>query len=412
MQVAARTGSCHLGETSLIENEWPGTAEGCSCSSTLFSGSPLKRGKCNTKYGSGYRCYIPPTPSVPYTSWGGRKLCGTRLNASYLDLTTAINDKQCPPDTRSCGVLDTKFNVLCMNDKLQCPVNKILILEDGEKIPSDFNYDVIDLDQGKKLIYTRENTKGEIIHEFAISQKEPCIKPEFFNSNVTPYILSNEYDKLGCPSLESGAATDPRVTKLDEQPLNKLNFQNGIEQILSTLPYYQTPPDTESVSLYTREYYGLDQFCKNQIAEIGQSKFMKNLVLFDDQVGVTLTLQVVALIFSILTIISVCFWGVMAFVNAESDKLSVFVVPTIVSAVLCLITFILICAAAGKGNALPDDYQILGQENCGDKITDEVVSSFITTYGSFNTTSILNSIVSVGLLLSIAAHFIFSEFSK
>lgn len=395
--IIPRDGSCQMGEVVLIDDYWPGTVQGCDCSTSSNSSlDKLKRGTCSrdSRRSSTYYCRdIKPVDPIRYTTWEGKTLCGRRINSSYLDLKIAVNDDSCPSGTRSCGVVDTKDNVLCVSQEASCPVNKIVILDSSESVPTDFNYVTYNLDNGKKLAYTTENTLGEIVHEFKVSQLEPCLDTSYYNYAREPYKLSNAYGKDECPALSTGDTTDPRLELVDSDSYNNFNEMNGVLQVLLQLPLYQLPPSSLKINLYSKEYYGLSLSCREEIKNIGQSLFMKNLVTFEDHIDSSTTMVLVLLIIMIVEVLF-CI-GVYFFIACmpEHDGLSISFYFNLCLYAVGLLSLIFASLAAHKTNSLPKDYVILTNDGCGDWYTDAIVTEFYNTFGKANNINLANAII-------------------
>ena len=92
------------------------------------------------------------------------------------------------------------------------------------------------------------------------------------------------YLKTECPALDSGISLDSRYELVDSESFNSFYSENGILTLLSSLPLYEAPADSENISIYSQEYYGLEISCRqNLITEI-ENQFMTNLSLFDEYV--------------------------------------------------------------------------------------------------------------------------------
>ncbi len=316
--------------------------------------------------------------SSPYYFWANSMICGSRIQQSYFDIKLATSPDSCPTGTRSCGIADTTIQYLCIDNKNECPINKLLILNSIEDLPNDFNYKTFTLGNDKILAYTNENIKGEIVHEFVISERKPCINPTYYNLNMEPYKLSKMYDSVGCPSLNSGLKEEDRVTLIDQDSLYNVNDMNKIEAKLSILPYYSHPPLNVNTSLFAKEYYGLTKFCRNSIKDIGISNFLQNLVFFDENIE---SIQYWALVLMIITIIVFVINATFYFLYlCETDVLKenwILIYYFISSAIILSISIVV----SVKTNSLPNDYKYLAEPDCGDSITYEIASSFDNSYG-------------------------------
>lgn len=375
LSITPRIGNCRFGEEALMDQEWPGTEEGCDCGS-LFG---LSKGRCRRSKYYNYCNNVPALSPNPYYSWGYSMFCGSRIPQSYFDLKLATSPETCPTGSRSCGIADTTLQVLCIENKNQCPINKLLILESIDELPKDFNYITYKLGNDKILAYTNENIKGEIVHEFYISERKPCINPGYFNLNMEPYKLSKTYDRQGCPKLDSGISEEDRVTLIDSDSLYNINDMNKIESRLSVLPYYMHPPLNVQTGLYVKEYYGLGKFCRNNIKDIGITVFLQNLVIFEDKIE---SIQYFALVLMILTIIvfviNLVIYVISLCADEEVNKENGLLIYYFISSIILLIFSIVVTV---KTYSLPTDYKYLTDIDCGDSITYEIANSFENNYG-------------------------------
>jgi hypothetical protein len=170
--------TCSSEEQPLIVNPWPGTVNGCYCDLNLGitrpSLSPQSCGK-----GALLCKSVLSNPAVAYQLWKNTHLCGTRSSETYLKFKISSSAQGCPFNTRSCGIIDTLKNYICVNTKYPCPINRFLKLDASSPIPSDFNYSLISLSGGIKYLFSNEETRGYILSEFFLSENEPCTNPAF-----------------------------------------------------------------------------------------------------------------------------------------------------------------------------------------------------------------------------------------
>lgn len=422
LSISANTGACPIEEKLLFTDEWPGTTDGCDCSNISFNfySQPLMRGTCsslasqyNTKSNSynarsnnhdntRYNNYdspknlnqydnnpysqcidIKPISSSPYTNWGGRTLCAKRYPTSYLDLIVVDQTSKCPIETRSCGIIDSIGNYLCVSTSNPCPINKLLILNEGDKIPIDFKYSLIQLQAGKTLIYTNENVRGDIIHEFKLSEGQPCLNPNYSNINSDQYLLSNVLNYDGCP--ESGYNNkmfDSRYNKIDSEDLLDFYTMNGIEDKLKRLPQYKPSSSFSYIDLYEREYFGLTEYCFAKVhgSTGGPSELIKTLLYFEDNIGNIVGWVLAAFIFSCFALVfELCLPCCVCCddkngLNKTPIWMLVFHFVFSVSLIIC------VSISYSKISSLPDNYLLISG-GCSDAETDSVISDFVSNFG-------------------------------
>jgi hypothetical protein len=126
---------CNQSETNILNDEWQGTKEGCHCPHSLdFVYGDVREGRCKSKRDSFIFCStIRPIQPIKYTLWRGRQICIKRMDTNYLDLTIASSDKSCPLNTKSCGKADTLGNVICVQNKADCPLTDLKVLVQSQQ---------------------------------------------------------------------------------------------------------------------------------------------------------------------------------------------------------------------------------------------------------------------------------------
>ena len=183
--------SCQPSETTLIGNPWPGYLKGCVLIDQVYVYS--RKSRCPST-----ASLYPEIPPVSYNKWRNATLCGNRLLSSYFDLTFVQKDRKCPSGSKPCGVLDSLNNQLCVSDTMSCPINKVLFLDSTSSIPGDYNYDIINFQDGKKLLFTNGDNKGDIFKEFTVSDLNPCVDTYYSNYAVKAYGLDPYFERDKC----------------------------------------------------------------------------------------------------------------------------------------------------------------------------------------------------------------------
>ena len=96
---------------------------------------------------------------------------------------------------KSCGIIDTEKNYLCLENNKICPVNNIEISKINTNDTSQNNK----INMGDyNLIYSNSNTNSNIPIEFKISEGIPCRNPHFYNSPHPVYIFDYYNDREYC----------------------------------------------------------------------------------------------------------------------------------------------------------------------------------------------------------------------
>ena len=407
IELSTSNGACKMGQKPIINDYWPGTTNGCDCRTALIRiGSSFHRGACSRdRYNYSPCVDIPPIGPVNYTKWGGRTLCGKRIEYSYLDFTVEKLPADCPTGTRSCGIVDTLNNVLCIPNATECPLNKILIRAKTEVPPTDFVYQTLPIDDGDKIIYyTNQDTKGYIVNEFRISEDVPCINNNYYNKKTKAYLLSNEYGYETCPVVVENYRFDDTFKVIDTESLNDLYDQHDINVLLARMPEYQKPPYEATVRLYAGVYDGLSKECKNKIKASNSKEFLDNLSLIegygDSAKALTLAAFIVAIISLIVISIFTC---VAVFTNSEGEK-PIFIL--ILIAIFAVVTLVLCALASSKVNKIPDDYEAISGDNCLDKVDSAIVKDFSDDHNKSSTIGLAGAVFS-GILVALSTALFF-----
>lgn len=85
--------------------------------------------------------------------------------------------EKCPDGTKKCGLLDLSEKVLCIDQNLSCPINKILV-NNSPVSPQDHNYQTLNFSDGLTFLhYTNESVDNSVIPVSIVSSNYgyPCI---------------------------------------------------------------------------------------------------------------------------------------------------------------------------------------------------------------------------------------------
>jgi len=244
--------NCPEGYEHLLNNQWPGTVAGCKC---YFK---VDRGACSRKKKKSIFCHdIRPTIPLPLNNWEGKLLCAKRLGRSYFE--NVKSKEYCKNGMRSCGVIDSLNNNLCVDSTQNCPINKIVFAEKNS-IPTDYNYTTLTLGTNKKLYFTTEATDNPIYVDIKVSEGDVCIDAGQKNSiNGDPYILVADYHHYYCTNSLDGEFHDERYTLLDSISKIKYYNDNNMTSYLLSLIDYPLINLNGNVNLYSRDYVGWNE---------------------------------------------------------------------------------------------------------------------------------------------------------
>jgi hypothetical protein len=390
---------CRTGEDNLIDDKWYGTTEGCYCPNSLdFFIGALREGSCRDKRDSLLFCSnVRPVAPINYTTWRGRQLCVIRKPGTYIDLIIAQNDKSCPMDHKSCGIVDTLNNVLCIPNNSECPMNEIKVQPSNAEIPNDKKYYVIKAD-GANFLFSNENKKGTIINQFKISDNQPCILPYFENMSGNLYLLDAMKKRNKCYRGIGDQVEDKTYEKIDSYNKRNLFNDNQLINILNTLPEFPLKDYNVPTNLYVREYVGVNPACMRELKQSGNSKtILDQLINMESDMNTTLVLSLVTMILEIISIFFVIAYVCCAFIESDgSAKLIVSCCPVTLNIATFIICIILI-RDIGK---YTNQFALLAEQKCVDKVTYEAFNIFESSVGTAKST---NTIVTVLSLISIVA---------
>ena len=416
-EISLRETECLEGEKLIFDEYWPGTNKGKDCGINVVPNSfeineieKIEKRSLNT-------CQlVEANPPISIKFWENKNFCGKRLNEDYLELNIFKNIQSCPNETRSCGIIDSKQNILCLPLTQACPINKVLVV-DKDKIPTDFKYVKNDLSENKVLIYTNENNiKGEILHQFRFSEDQPCINFEFFSTLVEPYELEKSFGKSKCPEVKierknkiSYEKYDNRLTKVDSMSLKAFRESNGIQTVLNKLPYYKFPDDysSKTISLWEREYIGISIDCREKLLK--SEKLVEKIQNFNKSIFTSRWFFILSMCFVILyfSVLLGHLWDFFKTFKIEkySSNFLLFVFFGILMTCFSVLAY-------NRINSVSNDFVILIEEACVDELTFPMVSTYIGSYNSCKYFYFTAEILSIILLVINVVYNIFRQILK
>ena len=234
---------CKSNEEEIIIDRFEGTPEFCSC-----YGAYMGIGKCGENQVSNCKT-INSVPSNDYTMINSQHICVIKSDKSYKDLLKKneiiSEDKECPSNYKSCGIIDTLKRKLCVKDNDHCPLTISNIGNNNDK-------------------------SSQILFLFRLRPDYPCINPNEKNWN---------YHGDLSPLTKLCTESDTRYERIDKFNTNLFDLYKE-NNILSTLPSYdENELRKENVYLYARNFLGINeekasQFSKENI--LSKSKLINN----------------------------------------------------------------------------------------------------------------------------------------
>jgi len=259
LSIQAVPGSaCPTGTTNLLQDNWPGTNAGCSCS------AEMKLDACNAVHDLGCSD-VAPINKRSYQKWDGYSICATTDTKTYLDLSIIDASGSCPSSSPVlCGKIDSLGNILCATSTTNCPINDIQFISKTSAVPS--GYTSVSLNT-KNLIYSKSVSTGNILVQTKISDEQPCSitnQQNYYGGSA--YILDYFYANATCTTSVDLSSLDMAYTKLDTFSYETLlNDNNILTTLLTTIPTYPSTRYAHDTSLYYKNYIGLKPSCRSAL---------------------------------------------------------------------------------------------------------------------------------------------------
>ena len=326
-------------------------------------------------------------------------------NISYLSLLNngqiIKNGAECPKEyKKNCGRIDTLNQELCIKENEKCPLYDIGIGSPPDKI--NYNYN-----KNSNIYFNNDNYNSinkTIIGKLILNDGQPC-----YNSNEKLWRQFNPLETLvthlSCSDITVfGKNAEDRFQIQGNITYRKIyqdNLNENAKQII------MDKIGDETVSLYKREFYGLDKMCYKKFPLFTNLDSLKNIQNIDSvsQVIEGVFMACFAFLFIIFESIDCC--------SNKSDgkmisrKVYFWLYFSGMAALCGLIVPHILAYIKIKNNTYLDDY------NCSDTITNEIIrkgnenNKKILTYNKlclFLDVSFISSnflVVIIGLLFDI-----------
>jgi hypothetical protein len=348
-----------------VNDKWPGTVDGCGPTT-------IKRVRCG-KYGT----TIPAIPEMPYYIWRNTTLCSERIPATYLDLTIADSKQNCPSNMRSCGIIDTMNNVMCVPFSTPCPYNYMQILPKDQSIKLSFNYTLIPMNQAN-LVLSNENTSGKIIIDLLVNDGPPCADSSYKNYLVQPYILEKYYDRSTCDHALGSLVYDKDYELKDDYSYFSIYSENNIFVRLSNVPnfnnYFEALKfSSRTMKLYAKNYIGIKSQCNAMIKEQNLSvNLMLDLSNIHSNLNGSDETILYAVIFGAIGVaVYLLYEGIVMCVlcaePCEEKEYTMRNLIMIVPQLFCFVMLVIACIMVAKFTGLANTYEFLIDNNCVDQ---------------------------------------------
>lgn len=264
----------------LIQEQWPGTKAGCFCSTYIKSGFCSKSTFCRNVY---------PINPKPIINWRGTPICRISeinwKNSTYLDLTIENKQSDCPTGTRSCGLIDSYPNHLCVPNSKSCPVISLKFYDtdtyNNKKNTFPTDNKVIFFSNSAFVYNLNEKNfdvnKVQIPLDFEISNNQPCLNPYYQNIGSMIYTLDYYAGRNFCLKYADNGSNntsfnyltnyyyDSNFQIIDTLNMEKLYFDNEITSVTYALPLFPLDEYKRDINLYAKNYFGLSSNCLKTI---------------------------------------------------------------------------------------------------------------------------------------------------
>ena len=190
-------------------------------------------------------------------------------NKRYIDL---LNNGQiikkgenCPNEyPNNCGTIDTLLQELCIENGQNCPLYDI-------GIGNNPNNNYYNYDSQANIYYNNNNYKGnKIIGKLILNEGQPCI---YIKEKLWRKFLGDEADDgdLQCHLEVNGKTIDERYAYKGDITYRRL-YEDNFPSFLKELILKKVK--NEKVSLYYREFLGIDKECNKRSSLDNIEEFM------------------------------------------------------------------------------------------------------------------------------------------
>jgi hypothetical protein len=397
---------CTGDSTPLITDMWQGTEGGCYCTFSFSLYGPLRRDYCRRSRDNYSFCSsVAPIAPIDYKVWRGVPLCANRAPVSYLDLNIAKFPSYCGVTSKSCGVIDSLNNVLCVPHGTECPYNYVNILPVDQTPLINFNFTAFNLTGGDQIIFSNNAPEGTIYSEFIISQGKPCADPSRKNFQEMPYLLDPYYANSDCSVRVGNYTYDDRFKLIDSYSNNNLLAENNIMPLVQRLPMYPYQSEIE-VNLFARNYIGLNPTCLQELRDTGiTDNIIYDLLDTKDYMIRVENLSLAAMLTGIFLLLFVIFTTIIILCcKFEDSELKTALLFYIAPFILSLAIFVISIIVALNLKGYTSQTDVLTRKECVDDITFQAANNFEDNIKTAYSLSITSSSIS-GILFLIPVIF-------
>ena len=258
-------------ENKLTIGEFPGTSKGCNCLGRnghrleSYERNRITKNSCSRNQSNSGCEDIDSIDKYDFNIWDSNYFCvDNNINNYIYYLNNSVGEgEKCPLNFKKCGILDTLNNILCIEDNLDCPINKLIINNKNSYSENNINFKTLSLNNNKFLHYSNEFINDKIITNFQLSEGGfPCYNPLRYNTAYPQYILLNNFNEFMCIDKFNGNFYDERYQLIDSISKKTLYTENGnLFNILIEKGGYPKFNFNTNINLYVRNYIGIRKNC-------------------------------------------------------------------------------------------------------------------------------------------------------
>ena len=392
----------------LFNYTFPGMEEGCDCSGVVKEERTVLKGKCDsvqlTKGCVGvnkvnevnvYNVDIESKDTIfvkrsnkdnTYMKW---YLNGNiRKNCSYvgnnITMTTRTRTHTHTRTYKSCGVIDTLNNHLCIEEHKPCPYVNVINTNNSSNSSKVLSTIINDIITNTHLYIDTISTPYQHI----------CINPTetpFTNANTSYPLYSFKSSPLNLNLYECHTyiinpcyTYDTTYTPLTSFPINT-SFPSPYLSLLHSLPQFPYTNFTcQHITLFHKGYSGWDSSCINYISTIYTLSSMR----YYFKRYFTLFLIDVLVVFPYYLL----FIMIITQIDHMNHKLHLILHMSYIVLIVVLMIMVAVCYKVG--HALSSQMNVIVSKSCGDAITSHVMLSI---YDDMN--CIINKVLHVEMWL-------------
>ena len=405
--------SCNSDEEKLILGTWDGIQEGCYCNKIILNE------KCSETLIKQGCIIIPSSNPIDYLMINSNFICIKKSIFSYKDLL--VNSEQiveknenCSSEyNKNCGKIDTLGKKLCVKKDKPCPIRDIDL--------KGINLKMFTEDLEIKSNYLEDDSEGQILSYFKLSEKLPCINPQ---ERYWDYYYILEPKNQRCISRIFDKIYDDRYELLSNFTTNKydLYFENSIIEKLKYISYQDLNKlRFDNVFLYGRNFLGFNK------DNIKNNKFDYNYIISKQNLSnkihniMKYSLFVILGFYLLLLIVAASvFFGITSFgasgfslvceknKNDADNELTykvIFIIFIVLNILFLIVNYILSCIIVDCHNKIISNLNNKGNDIYIDALIDKILENHSSTYDFAKDRVIIMSFIPIAILVFLCLNY-------